>query len=125
MKIIVVMNHKPTDEQVVQLLSMGYTDIEFRQHPQIPPEWDMENVRSLFLETLGASKGVLPLEDLPDALWVQGDYRFFMSAVEFAVSFEIPLYVATTKREVKEEKMPDGSIRKISTFKHVKFIRVA
>ena len=118
-RIIVIMNHKPTDEQVYQLRSMGYREIKFLQHPPIPPEWDMEDVEAFFRRWFGENAPFIP-----DALWVQGDYRFFASAIEFARALEIPLYVATTKREAREQKMPDGSVRKVSIFKHVRFVRI-
>lgn len=116
--VVVIMNHKPTDEQVNQLCSMGYREIKFLQHPRIPPEWDMEKVRALFSRFLGENAS------LPDALWVQGDYRFFAVAIEFAKTHGIPLYVATTNREVAEQTMPDGSVRKVSVFRHVRFVRI-
>jgi len=78
----------------------------------------MSEVRQLVSDLI-ASCGIRP-----DAIWHQGDYRMFAAFIEWCRDHDVPLLVATSKREVKEITLHDGSIQKTSIFKHVKFIRI-
>lgn len=116
-KITIVLNHNPTEEQLKELREMGYDEYEVLQHPTIPPNAEMEEVEGTFNKMLWDRQY--------DALWIQGDYRFFAYAARFCRFYDIPLFIATTERKVIEEPQPDGSIKKTSVFKHVKFVQVA
>ena len=56
-----------------------------------------------------------------DVAVIQGDFGAAYLAVKKALSLGItPLY-ATTRREVKEVSLPDGSVAQDRVFKHVRF----
>jgi len=114
--ILIILNHEPTEEQLQQLTKMGYQETIFIKHPIIDPKLEMEDVIDIFLNIVEGK--------VFDALWVQGDFRFFIAAYRFASDFNVPLYIATTHREAKEIVQPDGSVKKISVFRHVKFVEV-
>lgn len=116
MKILVILNHQPTSEQLAELSKLGYDEVEIVKHPPIPPEAELSEVGKIF-DSIVESREF-------DALWVQGDFRFFACAVLEAHARGFPLFVATTRREAREEVQPDGSIKKVSVFKHVRFVRV-
>jgi len=125
----VVLNHRPTSEQVEELKKLKY-DYVFIQHPPIPPEWDMVMV-SAFAENFDETEvaktiynATSGLKSSPDGYWIQGDFRFFKAYCDIAELLRKPLYVATTERIAEEQIQPDGSIRKVSIFKHIKFVRV-
>jgi len=122
-KILIILNHQPTPEQLAQLRNMGYTKHYFVQHPLINPNASQGEVDVLFknFEYQCSEKFNYALVD---ALWVQGDFRFFLSAYKFAKSQKIPLFIATTQRQAVEKTMPDGSVVKTSVFKHITFIEV-
>jgi len=54
-----------------------------------------------------------------------GGAPFFMSTLERALKEEgiIPLY-AFSKRQCIEERMPDGSVKKVQVFRHIGFVEV-
>lgn len=115
-KILVILNHKPLDEQLEELRELGYDEVEFAKHPLIPADAEMPHVASIFSAHINGREF--------DALWIQGDFRFFAVALEYCKVTGKPLYVATTERKAVEQVMPDGSVVKKSIFKHVKFVRV-
>jgi len=116
-RILVIMNHEPTEEQISQLKGMGYDEIVYLKHPPIPAEAGMMEVEEIWRELVSKHWP-------PDALWVQGDYRLFSIAFTVAEYNNIPLYVATTERKAVEQRMSDGSIKKVSIFRHVRFVDV-
>jgi len=120
MRIIAILNHEPTDEEKQELFQLGYNEVISIRHPQIPPQWDMQQVTK-FVKTF--EEKIIDKHGDYDALWVQGDFRFFYAFCQWA-NGHLPLYVATTFREAKEQKMPDGSIQKISIVRHIKFVRI-
>jgi hypothetical protein len=58
-----------------------------------------------------------------DALLIQGEPISVYYIVYWMAQKDIKSYVATTRRVVVEEQLPDGSIVKKSTFRHVRFRR--
>jgi len=127
--IAIILNHPPLPEQIKQLQEMGYQRHICFSHPEIEPDCPMQMVylfvKHSFINTICSRVSLeIPGKRLPDAFWVQGDYRFFKAFCGLAESLKIPLFIATTKRESKEMKLANGSIKKISIFKHVKFIRI-
>jgi len=68
---------------------------------------------ALFAEATGTEKAMI------------GGAPFFMSTLETALKERgiQPLY-AFSKREVLEELQPDGSVRKITVFRHLGFVEV-
>ena len=116
MKILVILNHTPTDEQIAELQSMGYEDIEIVKHPSIDPYADSVEVFELFRDTIRDKNF--------NALWVQGDYRFFAQALLYCLANGKRLLVATTERISKEERHSDGSIEIRRVFRHAKFVPI-
>ena len=121
MRILIILNHEPLEEQLDELKKMGYSDFIYVKHPMINPEFEVSDVKKLFRDLANEVYVKSPY----DAVWMQGDFRLFAVILEYCREAGLPLYVATTERNAVEKKMPDGSIRKMSVFKHVKFVEVA
>lgn len=115
-KILILMNHDPTEEQLQDLRRMGFTEWELIKPGELDPEWDSLDIYDFFNGLIKGKKF--------NAIWCQGDYRLFAQTFLHCLAKRIPLYVSTTRRVVEEKRNPDGSITKVSIFKHVKFTRV-
>jgi len=127
--IAIILNHPPLPEQIKQLQEMGYQKHICFSHPEIEPDCPMQMVhlfvRHSFINSIYSRVSLeIPGRHFPDAFWIQGDYRLFKAFCDIAEDLKIPLFIATTKRESKEQKLANGSIKKTSIFKHVKFIRI-
>lgn len=131
--LVAILNHEPTPHQRDDIYMMGYDYLVALKHPPIPPEWDLGEVQEFFgsymEETVAPEVMKVKRKEgrpysIPDAFWVQGDYRFFLCACEEAKTFRIPLFVSTTERVAIDQVQADGSIVKTSVFKHVKFVKV-
>ena len=126
--LVAILNHKPLPEQVSELKAMGYNTIIHIPHPQIPPNYNMEEVLEFlhkFTEIIAEELAKLSEFWLvPDAIWCQGDFRLFYALTQYCIAIKIPLYIATTERKAEEQVMSDGSVKKVSVFRHVKFVRV-
>jgi len=120
-KIIAILNHQPTPEQVQELKDWGYECIHI-PHPPVDPYLTIDEV--LIQAANFWDKEIPAKTPLYDAIWCQGDFRFFWCISELCKRHGLPLFVATTERKAVEKTMPDGSIRKVSTFKHVRFVRI-
>jgi len=117
MKILVILNHKVLPKQKEELEELGYDTIVYRQHPKIDPTLNQSEVQELF--------NAIAVQYEPiDALWVQGDFRFFTAAIRYAMRLIIPLFIATTERKSVEQTLPNGLIQKTSVFEHVRFVKV-
>ena len=57
----------------------------------------------------------------PDAVMCEGEFTLTFSAVKKLKNAGVKVMAACTKRETAEEKMPDGSARKASVFRFVRF----
>lgn len=115
-RILIILNHDPTPEQLEDLRRMGFTEWELIKPGEIPPEMPMIDVYDFFMSLIKDKKF--------DAIWCQGDYRLFAQAVLYSLAKRVPLYVATSRREVEEKRNPDGSVTKVSVFRHVRFVRI-
>jgi len=121
--LIIILNHKPTGQQLKELINMGYQPHYF-EHPKIPADWEKVEVFKYFVmfnEEILKQLGIEEDEKL--AYWVQGDYRFFSVVYHRCSSRGYPLFVATTERKV-EESIEGDVVKKVSVFKHVKFVNV-
>ncbi len=77
-----------------------------------PVEYDTENFNEIMMYLQEESNN-------GDFALIQGEWGFVYNAVNFCKKIGIiPLY-STTEREVKEIHKNDGSVEKISIFKHV------
>lgn len=84
--------------------------------PKVPAEADEEQVR-LLAEDVSAK--ILALH--PCAVLCQGEFTLTYAIVSSLMSKGIRVVSACSERDVKEEKMPDGSERKTAWFRFVRF----
>ena len=115
-KILIILNHQPSEEQIQELQRLGYTEYEIVKPGELDPTWDGTQIYDYFMNLV---KG-----RTYDGIWCQTDYRIFGMAVLHCLAKLKPLLVATSRREVVETKNPDGSITKVSTFRHVRFVHI-
>ena len=82
----------------------------------VPPDLDSlkESLRPL-LEWLDATA------QAGDYVLVQGDVGAVYAVVRFALTRGLTPVYATTERQVVEQSLPDGTVRKHSRFHHVRF----
>ena len=118
-------SHALTSEQVKDaqeklgckdIISLPY-DLQ-QKWQQIPPEGELNNsIIKPFIYYLSHET------EVGDYVLVQGEFGVSFMIVNWCLkNNRIPIY-ATTKRVVKEEKKPDGSVEKVTLFKHVQFRR--
>ena len=123
--LFLLFSHYLTEEQIAGAkASLGVTDfIALPEELQarwsnVPPEPDSldDDVRPL-LDWLEQSAGA------GDYVLAQGDFGAVYAAVRFALEHDlIPIY-ATTRRNMTETRLEDGSVRKQSQFRHVRYRR--
>jgi biotin-(acetyl-CoA carboxylase) ligase len=123
MKIYILLNHVPTEEQVKDLRQNGFNEfIEPTDHikkiwSNIDPylnEMSRNKLASIIIDEI--------LENKANAVWIQGENGMVFSIVSILLSYGINCYYATSKREVNEVQMPDG-VQKTSIFRHVQFLK--
>jgi hypothetical protein len=124
MKIYILLNHVPTNEQLQDLRQKGFIEI-VESTDQIKKIWS--NIDP-YLNEMGRNKlaSIIVdeiLEKQINAVWIQGESGMVFSIVSKLLSYGIDCYYATSKREVNEIQMPDGSVQKTSIFRHVQFLK--
>lgn len=124
MKIYILLNHVPTEEQVKDLTQKGFVEI-VDPTDQIKKIWSNIDPH---LNELSRSKLVNLIVDeilknKVNAVWIQGENGMVFSIVSKLLSYGIDCYYSTTKRETNEIQMPDGSVQKTSIFRHVQFLK--
>lgn len=124
-KFFLLFSHTLTPEQAADAReTLGVTEFV-----ALPPEWqavwsdvppDAEYLADHLLPLLHwLSQQAQP----GDVVLIQGDFGAVYLTVKWALQRRlIPVY-ATTRREVVETTLPDGSIQKQSRFQHVRFRR--
>jgi NAD(P)H-flavin reductase len=124
MKIYILLNHVPTEEQIKNLRQNGFiefiepTDQIKKIWSNIDPylnEMSRNKLASIIIDEI--------LENKANAVWIQGENGMIFSIVSILLSYGINCYYATSKREVNEVQMPDGSVQKTSIFRHVQFLK--
>ena len=136
MKLFILLNHALTQEQMTDLESMGVEEMIYldRAHTggQGESEYHTSAQQVPWAQIPPQARQIAPLLEgycqrlqsearRGDYLLVQGDFGATYIIVECAKSLGlIPIY-ATTLRESREHKAPDGSISKQSLFKHCLF----
>lgn len=103
-------------------MEVGYQVIyDFSQvMPQVDPEantCEVEDVGDELIQKLISQVGKLKGTNI----LVQGEYTLTFYLVLKLTELGAKCFTATTKREVVENKMPDGSVKKESIFKFVQF----
>jgi hypothetical protein len=124
MKIYILLNHVPTNEQLQDLKQKNFTEI-IEPTDQIKKIWS--NIDP-YLNEMGRNKlaSIIVdeiLEKQINAVWIQGENGMVFSIVSKLLLYGIDCYYATSKREVNEIQMPDGSVQKTSIFRHVQFLK--
>jgi hypothetical protein len=124
MKIYILLNHVPTNEQLQDLRQKGFIEI-VESTDQIKKIWS--NIDP-YLNEMGRNKlaSIIVdeiLEKQINAVWIQGESGMVFSIVSKLLSYGIDCYYSTTKRETNEIQMPDGSVQKTSIFRHVQFLK--
>jgi hypothetical protein len=124
MKIYILLNHFPTEEQINDLRQKNFTEI-IEPTDQIKKIWSNIDPH---LNELSRSKLVSVIVDeilknKVNAVWIQGENGMVFSIVSKLLLYGIDCYYATSKREVNEIQMPDGSVQKTSIFRHVQFLK--
>ena len=102
------------DEQLTAAKNFGeLVDVPF---PAINPAATTDEVRALVRAN---AEKILSLE--PAAVLCQGEFNYTFEMVERLKNFGVKVLAATSERIVREEILPDGSSRSISTFRFVQF----
>jgi len=123
MRIYILLNHVPTEEQVKDLRQKGFnefvepTDQIKKIWSNIDPylnEMSRNKLASIIIDEI--------VENKANAVWIQGENGMVFSIVSILLSYGINCYYATSKREVNEVQMPDG-VQKTSIFRHVQFLK--
>lgn len=88
-------------------------DIPF---PEVPPEFSSEEVGKIVLDNL---KKIL--EIAPVAVLCQGEFSYTVAMVELLKKNKIPVMAATSERVVSEILETDGSTKRVSVFRFIRF----
>ena len=118
MKVLVILNHTLTEEQVKELNEMGYNEIIYlpnklkKEFSTLTPDSIMPTLRKIYNHIL---------IEKPDAVIVQGHntivaYLWYLCSVR-----GIKLMYAYSKRVVEEIEKEDGTVEKKVVFKHEGF----
>jgi ribonuclease BN (tRNA processing enzyme) len=124
-KLFLIFNHQLTSDQKedayknLNVERFIYLPPELQKlWSNIPPQWDLKEIEENIL--IPIKKFIIENSQEGDRVLIQGDFGAVCKLVQFAKGHNlVPLY-ATTKREV-EEKREGDKIKKISTFKHIRF----
>jgi hypothetical protein len=124
-KMVVLMNHEVSPEQIADAnQTLGIDEVIYC------PTWILDIWKDIpadvgSFELLQILKPIKKwLEDNVtnnDALLIQGEPVSTYYIVYWLSKKDVKSFAATSRRVVVEEKLPDGSTRKTSMFKHVKF----
>jgi len=110
-------NHKSAQwsaEQIAAAEKFGrIVDISF---PEVPPNFDTVQVKEIVLQNL---QEILKLS--PVAVLCQGEFSYTVAMVEELKKNKIPVMAATSERIVSEIVEADGSTKRVSIFKFVRF----
>ena len=121
-KLLVLFSHKLTAEQVkdasdnLNIEEIIYLPEELQKiWSNVNPYKDCKDSLNLIFEFVKKSL------QKDDYALIQGEWGYVYDSINFCKTMKIiPIY-ATTERVVRETPLSDGTIEKISIFKHVKF----
>lgn len=124
-KLFLLFSHTLTDEQAADARqALGVTEF-MALPPELQAIWsDVPPEIEYIADHLQPVLHWLTQQAQPgDVVLIQGDFGAVYLTVRWALQRRlIPVY-ATTRREVVETALPDGSIQKQSRFQHVRFRR--
>ena len=84
--------------------------------PNIPPQFDSDDIKKIVAENL---QEILKIS--PAAVLCQGEFNYTFEMVTELKKNNIPVFAATSERIVSTLTDEDGSIKRISTFRFVRF----
>lgn len=105
-----------SDEQRHAALALGCRSLEDLPFPGVPPEADEAELATLAAATLEAA-----MEHKPAAAMVAGEPGLVALLVAGLQARGVRCYTATTRREAVEALQADGTVRKTSTFRFVRW----
>lgn len=122
-RLLVISNHDPKNWENSQ--KEGWDDIEYLPFPNVSPEKSTEEIISEIVTPICGKIGNFYAkcdeEESEGYVTLQGEstvcYYVFKVLAGEPVNFVFP----TTERQSIEEKLPDGSVRKINVFKFVRW----
>ena len=105
---------KWSNEQISAAKMFGeIVDLPF---PNIPPQFDSDDIKKIVAENL---QEILKIS--PAAVLCQGEFNYTFEMVTELKKNNIPVFAATSERIVSTLTDEDGSIKRISTFRFVRF----
>ena len=117
MKFVNCSNHPSStwsEKQLTEAEKNGnIIDIAF---PSVLPEASEEEIEKMSTELV---QEIMALD--PDVVMCEGEFTLTFSTVTKLKREGMKVLAACSKRETTEEKMPDGSARKASVFRFVRF----
>ena len=122
-RVLVLLNHPLSEEQKADLQkgydvsSIATLDNEFKGlFSQVPADAGKEEINSI-------AKKFIELAEKEQAqiLVVQGEPTLTFAVVKMASEKGLTCLAATTKRESKEITLPDGGVKKVNIFRHIRF----
>lgn len=122
-KALLLFSHQLTENQAKELME----DFEVKKILNLPTElqemWSNVSIKENYTENLEKIKKYIEINfNKDDVILVQGNWGYTYNLVKWSIDNDLlPIY-SYTERNVKEIK--DGeNIKKISYFKHIKFIK--
>lgn len=122
-KALLLFSHQLTDNQVKELTE----DFEIKNIMSLPTElqemWSNVSIKKNYMENLEKIKKYIENNfNRDDVMLIQGNWGYTYNLVKWSIDNDlIPVY-SYTERNVEEIK--DGeNVKKISYFKHIKFIK--
>ena len=118
-KLIAVSNHSPENWSYEQ--SKGWDEIVYIPFPNVDASLDVESVSDMAEEVMGEinSNIVCYKEDV--FVCIQGESTLCDMVKIGLINKTIPMAIPTTERVVKETVMLDGSTRKTSEFRFIRW----
>ena len=105
MKILVIMNHDLTEEQRKSIKG----EIVQIRPVNIPVSQGRDEIVGRIMKEVEYTR--------PDIIICQTDYEVFAKVLLYCCQTKTPLFGSLTERQVREITLPDGTVKKESTFK--------
>ena len=123
-KILVVMSHNLSQDQINGLNTMGLNPVILSNVnsdlantcKQIDPNFSKADIQKIADSVVREA-----ISEGATALMIQGEPSLFFSAVENAKDRGLKCLIATSERVSVERENADGTVVKTNVFKHVKF----
>ena len=112
-------NHRSenwTKEQIAAVSAMGETVIEDYPFPSVSAEADEEKIAALAGDVCREI-----LEKKPNVVMCQGEFTLTHKLVNELMKNGIKVVAACSERETSEKVMSDGTVKKDSVYKFVRF----